>query len=69
ATSVGLGDVTVDAKQYTWKTAAGTACDPATHTYVVTVTPDKTGAVSFGPADLLLTDNVGTVTLTVEPVV
>lgn len=63
------GDVTVNGSLQSWTSVPGGSCDPANHSYTLLVTPSKTGQLTFGVADLNLADNVGTVVLTVEPVV
>ena len=63
-----LGDVSLDGWLPEWLPAAGgVGCDPTTHAYVVTYTPTQTGPISLGVADLDLTDNAGTVILTISP--
>lgn len=62
-----LGDVTVDGRTPSWKTAAGTACDAETHSYTYSYTPSYTGPVTFGVADTDRTDNSGTIALTITP--
>jgi hypothetical protein len=64
-----LGDVTVDGSLPDWATTSGARCDTATHSYVLTYTPRQTGPLTFGVSDLDLTDNAGTVTVTISPAV
>ena len=62
-----LGDVTVNGALPDWRTLTGARCDTTTHTYTVTWTPSRTGPVTLGVADMDLTDNAGTVAVTIGP--
>jgi hypothetical protein len=64
-----LADVTVDGRVPSWRTTSGASCDPATHTYTATYTPSVTGALALGVADAIRSDNVGALSVTVEPAV
>jgi hypothetical protein len=59
------GDVTVGAQSYDWLNGASTCA--TNHSYTLAYTPTTTGWLSFGIADTVFSDNVGTVTLTVTP--
>jgi hypothetical protein len=59
-----LGDVTVNGSLPDWAPASG-RCDATTHTYYLTYTPGETGPITLGVADLDLTDNLGTVTVSI----
>ncbi|HEU4911909.1 MAG TPA: hypothetical protein VFV76_08440 [Actinomycetes bacterium] len=61
-----LGDVTVDGRG-DWVGPGGARCDPTTHTYTWTYTPDRTGPLLLGVADHDRSDNSGTVTVTISP--
>ena len=61
-----LGDVTVNGSLPDWAPASG-RCDATTHTYYLTYTPGETGPITLGVADLDLTDNLGTVTVSIGP--
>jgi len=63
-----LGDLAVNGRVPTWRTQSGAACDTATHTYTVTYTPTISGPLSLGAADLVRADNLGALTVTVEPI-
>jgi hypothetical protein len=60
------GDVLVDGRGW-WRTAAGTSCDPTSHTYTMAYTPGRTGPLRLGVDDLDLSDNTGTLTVTISP--
>ena len=62
-----LGDVTVNGSLPDWTTSSGARCDATTHSYLLTYTPSQTGPLTLGVADLDLTDNVGTLTVTIGP--
>jgi hypothetical protein len=63
-----LGDLTVNGSTPDWRTLSGTSsCDPATHSYQLLYTPQQTGPLTLGPADLDLADNLGTLTVTIGP--
>ncbi len=62
-----LGDLTVNGSAPDWRTATGTSCDPATHSYQLLYTPQQTGPLTLGLADLDLADNLGTLTVTIGP--
>ncbi|MDQ1620764.1 MAG: hypothetical protein QOE19_3333 [Actinomycetota bacterium] len=68
ATGTDPADVLVNGLLQTWAPVTGGSCDAVGHSYTVFVIPVKTGPLSFAVADLNLADNVGTVTLSVEPV-
>jgi hypothetical protein len=64
-----LGDVTVNGSTPDWRTLSGTSsCDPVTHSYQLVYTPQQTGPITLGLADLDLADNLGTLTVTIGPV-
>jgi hypothetical protein len=64
---VGLGDVTVNGRTPEWEPAgAWTGCD-LTSTYTMKVTPSLAGPLSFAVADTDFSDNVGVLSVTVEP--
>ena len=63
-----LGDLTVNGSAPDWRTLSGTSsCDPATHSYQLLYTPQQTGPLTLGLADLDLADNLGTLTVTIGP--
>ena len=62
-----LGDVTVNGSLPDWTTSSGARCDATTHSYLLTYTPQQTGPLTLGVADLDLTDNAGTLTVTIGP--
>ena len=63
-----LGDLTVNGSAPDWRTTSGTSsCDPATHSYQLLYTPTQTGPLTLGLADLDLSDNLGTLTVTIGP--
>jgi hypothetical protein len=63
-----LGDLTVNGSAPDWRTTSGTsACDPATHSYQLLYTPQQSGPLTLGLADPDLTDNLGTLTVTIGP--
>jgi len=66
--SVGyLGDLAVAGKS-AWARASGSgACDSVTHEYTQTVTPSSAGPLALGIVDDNHADNVGGLTVTVEP--
>jgi hypothetical protein len=61
------GDVTVGGISPLWLGPGGAECDATNHSYTLVYTPTATGPLSFGVADTLFSDNVGSVTITVTP--
>jgi hypothetical protein len=62
-----LADATVDGRVPTWRANGGASCDATTHTYTATYTPTVTGPLTLGVADVVRSDNVGALSVTVEP--
>ncbi|HEX4700386.1 MAG TPA: hypothetical protein VH857_13645 [Actinomycetes bacterium] len=62
-----LGDLTVDGTLPDWTTSTGSRCDSTTHAYQLSYTPRATGPITLGIADPDLSDEAGTLTVTISP--
>jgi hypothetical protein len=69
STGQALGDLMVGDRRPDWRTASGSSCDRYDHSYRLTWTPQITGPIALAVADEQHTDNVGTLSVTVEPAV
>jgi hypothetical protein len=62
-----LGDLTVDGTLPDWTTGTSSRCDSTTHAYRLSYTPRATGPITLGIADPDLSDEAGTLTVTISP--